>query len=137
MPITVTAARGTLRPGAEREVLPRLTSVLAEVTGVAGNQAIVDTIGGTLHLLDPADIYAGGRPTPLVMVELKLPEVVLTGLETRAAFIEAATREVAALTVDDHDPAHIWVNVLHAADGAWGVGGKSLTNAALEAAASD
>lgn len=135
MPITVTAPRGRLTPEGEREILPRLTTALAEVTGVRDQPAMLATIGGTVHLLDPADVYAGGEPAPLVLVELKLPQVALTGLDTRAAFIERATAIVDALTVDGHTPQHTWVNVLHAADGAWGIGGVSLTNAALEAAA--
>ena len=131
MPITVTAPRGVLTADGRREILPRLTEALAEATDATDRPEIIATIGGTVHVLDPADVYAGGRPHPLVLVELKLPAVALTTLERRARFIASATRIVADLTVDDHADEDTWVNVLHAQDGAWGVGGRSLTNELL------
>ena len=131
MPITVTAPRGLLTPAGVREILPRLTDALAEATDSSGRPEIVATIGGTVHQLDPADIYAGGQPRPLVLVEVKLPAIALTTLERRARFIAAATAIVADLTVEGHEDANTWVNILHAQDGAWGVGGQSLTNEML------
>ena len=133
MPITVTAPRGVLTAAGAREVLPRLTAALAEATDSTDLPEIVATIGGTVHHLDPADVYAGGRPHPLVLVEVKLPAVALTTLERRARFIAAATAIVAELTVEGHEDADTWVNILHAEDGAWGVGGRSLTNEMLTA----
>ena len=37
MPITVTAPRGTLTSEGEREILPRLTAALIDVSGQTGN----------------------------------------------------------------------------------------------------
>jgi phenylpyruvate tautomerase PptA (4-oxalocrotonate tautomerase family) len=65
------------------------------------------------------------------MVELKLPEVALSTLERRARFIASATKIVQELTVEGHENRDTWVNILHAQDGAWGIGGESLTNAML------
>jgi hypothetical protein len=69
------------------------------------------------------------------MVELKLPNVALSDLETRAAFIRAATEIVDGLTVEGHAPEDTWVNILHAQDGAWGIGGRAYTGEALLAEA--
>jgi hypothetical protein len=88
--------------------------------------AIIATIGGTVHLLDAEDIYAGGKPAPIVFVELKLPPIALSTIERRSAFIAAATKKIAELTVDDHEDRHIWVNILHTPDGAWEIGGENL-----------
>jgi phenylpyruvate tautomerase PptA (4-oxalocrotonate tautomerase family) len=131
VPITVTAPHGVLTPDGRRAIVPALTQALAEATDATDRPEIVATIGGTVQLLDPADVYAGGRPHPLVLVELKLPAVALTTLERRARFIAAATRIVGDLTTDDHADADTWVNILHAQDGAWGIGGRSLTNEML------
>ena len=131
MPITVTAPRGVLTAEGEREVLPRLTSALVAASGQSEDPAFAERVGGTVHVLDSSDVYAGGRPSPLVLVELKLPAVGLASLEARAAFIRDATDIVDELTVEGHDRVRTWVNVLNAPDGAWGVGGVSLTNAML------
>ena len=126
MPITVTAPRGVLTADGEREILPRLTAALADATDATGDEAIVNTIGGTVQLLDRQHVYAGGRPTPLVLVELKLPPVALSTRERRARFITAATEAVADLTEDTHEDRHTWVNILHAQEGSWGIGGQAI-----------
>ncbi|MEU6585231.1 hypothetical protein [Nocardia sp. NPDC046763] len=134
MPITVTAPRGVLTARGEREILPALTAALAEVSGGAGNDFFTGIIGGSVHLLPPEDIYAGGENQPIVMVELKLPNIGLPDPDARAAFITAATDIVAGLTAAGHRREDIWVNILNALDGAWGIGGRAYTGEALIAA---
>lgn len=125
MPITVTAPAGVLTAAGEREILPRLTRVLLDVGGLSGNDFMTSIVGGTVHVLDPARVYAGGVNRPVVMVELKLPDIGLPTPEARAAFVEAATETVLALTVAGHEPRDVWVNILNAPDGAWGIGGRA------------
>jgi hypothetical protein len=128
MPITVTAPHGTLTPAGEREILPRQTAALTDASGQPGNRFLTSLVGGTVHLLPPEQIYAGGVNRPLVLVELKLPDIGLTDPDARAAFIAAATSIVRALARPGHRDEDTWINILHARDGAWGVGGRVLTN---------
>ena len=134
MPITVTAARGVLTARGEREILPQLTAALIEASGLTGNSFFTAAVGGTVHILPPEDVYAGGANRPLVMVELKLPNIGLSTLPAREAFITAATNVVQALTVPGHDRQDTWVNILNALDGGWGIGGTTYTGDALIAA---
>lgn len=136
MPITVTAPRGELTPAGEREILPLLTQALLKASGAAGNRFFTSIIGGSVHLLDEKDIYAGGGNRPLVLVELKLPDIGLPDPASRAAFIGAATEIVDKLTVDGHDREDTWVNILNAPPGGWGIGGRAYTGDDLVAAAS-
>jgi hypothetical protein len=128
MPITVTAARGTLTPAGEREILPQLTAALIEASGQTGNSFFTPLVGGTVQFLEAEQVYAGGVNRPLVLVELKLPDIGLAGPEARAAFIAAATDIVRALAWPEHRDEDTWINILNARDGAWGVGGRALTN---------
>ena len=128
MPITVTAPHGTLTPAGEREILPRLTAALIDASGQTGNSFFTPLVGGTVQILPPEQIYAGGVNRPLVLVELKLPDVGLTDPDARAAFIAAATGIVRALAEPGHHDDDTWINILNARDGAWGVGGRVLTN---------
>jgi len=128
MPITVTAPRGTLTPAGERDILPRLTAALIEASGQAGNSFFTSLVGGTVQLLEPEQVYAGGINRPLVLVELKLPDIGLADADARAVFIAAATDIVRTLAVPGHRDENTWVNILNARDGAWGVGGRALTN---------
>jgi phenylpyruvate tautomerase PptA (4-oxalocrotonate tautomerase family) len=134
VPITVTAPRGVLTEAGETEILPRLTAALIEVSGLTGNTFFEPIVGGTVHVLAARDIYAGGANRPVVMVELKLPNIGLPDPASRAAFITAATAIVEDLTVDGHDRDDIWVNIVNAPDGAWGIGGRAYTGEALVAA---
>ncbi len=134
MPITVTAPRGVLTDLGEREILPQLTAALLEVSGSTGNPFFTSIVGGTVHLLEPERIYAGGVNRPLVMVELKLPNIGLPDLASRAAFISAATDVVDTLTVADHTRENTWINILNAPDGGWGLGGVAYEGDALVAA---
>jgi hypothetical protein len=135
MPITVTTSVGRLTPRGEDEILPALTDALLEVTGATDNPFLRSIVGGTVQLLDPRRLYRGGVHGSLVLVELKLPPVALSDIETRTAFIAAATDVVDALTVDDHRRDDTWVNILHAPDGGWGIGGRAYTGEQLLAAA--
>ncbi|SNQ46980.1 conserved hypothetical protein [Frankia canadensis] len=137
MPITVTAPRGQLTEAGRGEILPRLTAALAEVSGAPGNAFLTGIIGGTVHVLDPRDVYAGGVPRRVVMVELKLPNIGLPDPAARAAFIAAATDIVDTLTVDEHRNEDTWVNIINAPDGGWGLGGVAYTGEALVQALSD
>jgi phenylpyruvate tautomerase PptA (4-oxalocrotonate tautomerase family) len=127
MPITVTAPRGVLTPAGERQILPRLTEALIEASGLTGNKTFLSFVGGTVHVLAPEDVYAGGVNRPVVMVELKLPNIGLPTPEARAAFVHAATAVVDELTEPGHERENTWVNILNAPDGAWGIGGRALT----------
>lgn len=128
MPITVTAPRGVLTPAGERDILPLLTRALLDASGQPDNEFLTGIVGGTVHVLDPADVYAGGVNRPVVMVELKLPGIGLPTPESRAAFIAAATDAVGAAAVAGHQRRDTWVNILNAADGAWGIGGRAFRN---------
>jgi hypothetical protein len=136
MPITVTAPRDVLTPDGEREILPRLSAALLAASEATGNAFFTGIVGGTVHVLPAEDVYAGGINRPLVLVELKLPNIGLDTVEARASFIAAATDIVDALTVDGHDRENTWVNILNAPDGAWGIGGRQYTGDGLVAAAS-
>jgi phenylpyruvate tautomerase PptA (4-oxalocrotonate tautomerase family) len=134
MPITVTAPRGVLTPAGERQILPRLTEALIEVSGATGNAFFTSLVGGTVHVLPPENVYAGGTNRPVVMVELKLPNIGLPTAEARAAFIAAASDVVDSLTGPEHDRDNTWINVLNAPDGAWGIGGRAYTGEDLVSA---
>jgi phenylpyruvate tautomerase PptA (4-oxalocrotonate tautomerase family) len=137
MPITVTAPAGQLTPTGETEILPQLTAAFLEATGGAGNAFLTSIVGGHVSIVEPGRVYGGGVNRPLVTVELRMPNVAIADPETKAAFIESATAIVEALTIPGHRAEDTWVNILHAQDGSWGLGGRAYTGDALLAAASE
>jgi hypothetical protein len=69
------------------------------------------------------------------MVELKLPNIGLSSIEARSAFIAAAAGIVAELCVPDHKAENTWINIVNALDGGWGIGSRQFTGDALVTAA--
>jgi hypothetical protein len=59
-------------------------------------------------VLPAADVYAGGKNRPVVVVELKLPNIGLPSIESCAAFVHAATDVVDELTGPDHLRENTW-----------------------------
>ena len=135
MPITVTAPEGVLTPAGEREILPRLSAALIEASGATGNSFFTAIVGGTVHILPPHQIYAGGANRPVVMVELKLPNIGRGSIDARKDFITAASGIVAELCVPGHRPENTWINIVNAPDGGWGIGNRQYTGDALISAA--
>jgi len=135
MPITVTAPESVLTEAGEREILSRLSAVLIEASGASGNSFFTSIVGGTVHVLPPHQIYAGGANRPVVMVELKLPNIGLGSIEARQVFITTAAGIVAELCVPEHRPENTWINIVNAPDGGWGIGDRQFTGDALIAAA--
>ncbi|WP_027057911.1 hypothetical protein [Mesorhizobium loti] len=135
MPITVTAPEGVLTPTGEREILPRLSAALIEASGATGNSFFTAIVGGTVHVLAPRHIYAGSANRPVVMVELKLPNIGLGSVEARKAFITNAAGIVAELCVPEHKSENTWINIVNAPDGGWGIGDRQYTGDALITAA--
>ena len=135
MPITVTAPQGILTPAGEHDILPRLSAALIEASGATGNAFFTAIVGGTVHILPPQHIYAGGANRPVVMVELKLPNIGLGSIEARKAFIAAAAAIVAELCVPGHRPENTWINIVNAPDGGWGIGSQQYSGETLIAAA--
>ena len=135
MPITVTAPEGVLTPAGEREILPRLSAALIEASGATGNSFFTAIVGGTVNILPLHRIYAGGANRPVVMVELKLPNIGLGSIEARNAFITEAAGIVAALCVPGHRPENTWINIVNAPDGGGGIGTRQYSGEALVAAA--
>jgi hypothetical protein len=136
MPITVTAPEGILTPVGEVEILPQLSAALIEVSGFAGNPVFAEMVGGTVHVLPAGRIYAGGTNRPVVMVELKLPNIGLATLDLRDAFIKKAAAIVRNFTVEGHRPEDTWINILNAPEGGWGIGDAQLTGERIIAAVS-
>jgi phenylpyruvate tautomerase PptA (4-oxalocrotonate tautomerase family) len=131
MPITVTVTEGLLAPEAESRVFAELTDALLEIEQLHDNAFMTPNVIGTMNVVPPGRIYTGGKPGAAAFVELKLPGVALAAPEAKRRFIERATGVVERAALGRLPRERIWVNVVYAADGAWGIGGRGYDNAAL------
>ncbi|CAJ9222892.1 Uncharacterised protein [Burkholderia pseudomallei] len=131
MPITLTVSEGLLEPDREAQVFAALTDALLEIEQLDGNAFMRPNVIGTVHVLPRERVFAGGKAGAAAFVELKLPNVALATPDAKQRFVERATEVVEQAAAGRLTRDRIWVNVVYAADGAWGIAGHAYANTEL------
>jgi len=134
MPITVTATQGLFTPDAEKMVVPKLSELMLKLHGLAGNKFMTPVVIGSINIISPERIFSGGNPIPAVFIEWKVPSFGFGTQEILNKYVEEATAIAVELSKGKLTKKNVFVNVLHAVDGSWGVNGKAYANAELVSA---
>ena len=75
--------------------------------------------------------FSGSKEASVVFIEWKVPAFAFNSREIQSGYIAEATDIIHSMSGEKQPRERIWVNVVHAVDGAWGIGGVALTNAQL------
>lgn len=134
MPLTLIVTEGVIPKERHQQTIARLSEAFLSAHGLVGNKVITPNVIGHVQVIAKDSTFAGYKPTPIALVEWKLPAFAFTSREAQAAYVEAATNIVHEASDGKHPRELIWVNVTHAVDGPWGIAGKAMTNAELGAA---
>jgi len=133
MPLTLTLTEGVLPKGQERVAFARLSDAMLKWHRLTGNEAITPNIVGSIHILPKEHTYSGSKEASVAFVEWKVPAFAFSSRDVQVGYIEEATNIIHSMSNEKQPKERIWVNVVHAVDGAWGIGGVALTNAQLAA----
>ncbi len=136
MPLTLTLTEGVLPPGQEKIAFARLSEAMLKWHGLAGNALMTRNVVGSIHVMPRNATFAGMPETPVAFVEWKVPSFAFTSREVQVGYFEEATRIIHEMSGGRQPRDNIYINVVHAVDGAWNLGGKALTNAEIGAAVS-
>ena len=131
MPLTLTATEGVFPPGTEKQVFEKLCTSMLKWHGLTGNRAMTANVVGSINILPKALTYAGLQASSVVFIEWKVPSLAFSTPQIVQGYVEEATRIAFEASNGKQPVERIWVNVLHAADGAWGIAGKAFTNREL------
>jgi hypothetical protein len=131
MPITLTVPEGLLSSEAEAQTFAELTDALVKVSQLSGNAFMTTNVVGTINVLPKGRVFSGGKPAAAAFIELKLPGIALATTEAKQAFTEEATTIVERASNGRLSRDHIWTNIVYAADGSWGIGGRAYDNTEL------
>jgi hypothetical protein len=131
MPLTLTVTEGVLPKGSEKATFARLCEAMLKWHGLTGNRVMTPNVVGSIHVLRKEETFSGMQETPVVFVEWKVPSFAFTDRSIQTGYIEEATNIVHDASGGRQPKQHIWVNVVHAVDGAWGIAGQALTNEQL------
>ena len=133
MPLTLTLTEGVLPKGREKVAFARLSDVMLKWHGLTGNEAMTPNIVGSINVLPKEHTYSGSKEASVAFVEWKVPAFAFSSRDIQVGYIEEATNIIHSMSGEQQPKNRIWVNVVHAVDGAWGIGGVALTNAQLVA----
>lgn len=136
MPLTLTLTTGILPAGQEKIALRRLTDAMLKWTGLTGNRFIATTVVGSINLLPPEHAFGGPEVDNVVFIEWKVPSIAFTDHDVQVGYIAEATTIIHELSEGRQPKERIWVNIVHAIDGGWGIAGQAMTNAQLQDAIS-
>jgi hypothetical protein len=136
MPLTLTATEGVFPEGTEREVFQKLCEAMLRWHGLVGNRAMTPNVVGAIQILPRGRTWAGLEEQTVVFIEWKVPSFAFATRAIQEGYVAEATRIAAAASGGRQPVERIWVNVVHAVDGAWGVAGEALTNQQLGEAVS-
>jgi hypothetical protein len=131
MPLTLTLTEGVLPKGHEQLAFTRLSDAMLKWHGLTGNAAITPNIVGSISVLPRQHTYSGSKEASVAFVEWKVPAFAFSSREIQLGYIKEATDIIHSMSGERQPKERIWVNVVHAVDGAWGIGGVALTNEQL------
>jgi hypothetical protein len=134
MPLTLTVTEGVLPKGAEKATFALLSDAMLRWHGLAGNAVMTPNVVGSLHVLPEDHTFSGSREASVAFVEWKVPSFAFATRDIQQGYIAEATEIVHRASGQRLPKDRIWINVVHAVDGAWGIAGQALTNAELGAA---
>ena len=131
MPLTLTVTEGVLPKGTEKATFARLSDAMLKWHGLTGNKVMTPNVIGSINVVSPEHSFSGGKEARVAFVEWKVPSFAFAGREVQTGYVEEATNIVHEASGGTLPKEFIWVNVVHAVDGAWGINGEAMTNAQL------
>ena len=133
MPLTLTLTEGVLPKGQEKIAYRRLSEAMLKWHGLAGNKLMEVNVVGSIHVVSKDHTFAGMDETPVAFVEWKVPSFAFTDRQTQEGYFEEATNIIHEMSGGRQPRDRIFINVVHAVDGAWNFNGKAMTNAEIGA----
>ncbi|OUS27568.1 4-oxalocrotonate tautomerase [Gammaproteobacteria bacterium 45_16_T64] len=136
MPLTLTVTEGVLPTGKEKVAFSKLCETFLRWHGLEGNTVMTPNVVGSIHVIPKEHTFSGAEESSVAFIEWKVPSFAFANTEIQQGFFAEATSIVHDLSEGKLAKDKIWINVLHAVDGAWGIDGDALTNDQLKEAIS-
>jgi len=131
MPLTLTLTEGVLPPGHEKVAYRRLAEAMLEWHGLKGNALMTANVVGSIHVVPEGQTFTGSTETPAVFIEWKVPSFAFVDRRVQRGYFEEATRIIHEMSGGKQPKNQIFINVVHAVDGAWNFNGEAMTNAEM------
>lgn len=131
MPLQIIVTEGIFTESAEKEVFAAATESFLKNHNLIGNKFMTPNTIGEITIVPKGRTFAGGKPDNIVIIEVKAPSFALTSPEQKQLFVSEVT-EVALKAANGRVlRERVYVNMVYAVDGIWGIGGRAFTNQEL------
>ena len=134
MPLTLTLTEGVIPAGQEKLAFARLSEAMLKWHGLAGNEVMTPNVVGSLHVMPKGTTFTGMEDTPVAFIEWKVPSFAFTDRAVQQGYFAEATDIIHEMSGGKQPRDKIFINVVHAVDGAWNFNGQAMTNAEIGAA---
>jgi hypothetical protein len=134
MPLTLTLTEGVLPKGQEKAAYKRLSEAMLKWHGLTGNDVMTANVVGSIQIVDAEHTFTGKTATPVAFIEWKVPSFAFNDRKVQEGYFEEATDIIHEMSGGRQPRDKIFINVVHAVDGAWNFNGKAMTNAEIGAA---
>ena len=131
MPLTLTLSEGVLPAGTEKQAFARLCDAMLKWHGLTGNTVMTPNVVGSIHVIPKKLTFSGSKEAAIAFIEWKVPSFAFNNREIQQGYFAEATDIIHEMSGKKLPKSNIWINVVHAVDGAWGIGGQAMTNAQL------
>lgn len=134
MPLTLTLSEGALPAGTEKQAFTRLCDAMLKWHGLTGNKVMTPNVVGSIHVIPKELTFSGAKEATIAFIEWKVPSFAFNTREIQQGYFAEATDIIHEMSDKKLPKSNIWINVVHAVDGAWGIGGQAMTNTQLSKA---
>ncbi|MCE7995683.1 MAG: 4-oxalocrotonate tautomerase [Roseivirga sp.] len=128
MPLTLTLTEGVLPSGSEKKAVEEITASLLNTHGLTGNAVMTPNVTANVHIVPKGSSFTGGEEFSGAWAEWKVPSFALADREVIKRHFAEVTDIIHNLSGGKQPKDHIYVNVIHAVDGAWNLDGTAMTN---------
>jgi hypothetical protein len=133
MPLILTLTEGVLPKGQEKAAYQRLAQAMLKWHGLAGNKVMISNVVGSIHVVGKDQTFTGTDETPVAFIEWKVPSFAFTDRRIQQGYFAEATDIIHEMSGGRQPRDKIFINVVHAVDGAWNFNGRAMTNAEIGA----
>ncbi|WP_396590713.1 hypothetical protein [Allomuricauda sp. R78024] len=131
MPLTLTLTEGVLPIGKEKEAVKQITDSLLKTHHLTGNTVMTPNITANVHIVPIGFSFSGGEEFLGAWAEWKVPSFALADHAIIKQHFAEVTEIIHQLSDKKQPKDRIYLNVVHAVDGAWNLDGIAMTNEEL------
>ena len=133
MPLTLTLTESVIPQEKYQDAIKKITNAMLKWHGLSENPVMKPNVTASVHELPQGTTFSGGELVKGVWVEWKVPSFAFVDRDVQTGFFAETTEIIHALSGGKLAKENIYINVVHAVDGAWNFNGVALTNEAIAA----